>query len=376
MAHKSFDTIVIGAGGMGSATAYELARRGERVLALEQFSPVHDLGSSHGHTRIIRHAYYEHPSYVPLVTRAFARWHDLEQTTGRHLLTSCACLNLGRASGEVVPGVRASASEHRLPVDELNAIDLRREYPQFRLPEDYVGVREIEAGFLYVEDCVRAHLDAAGELGAELRGEEPVVRWSASANEVRVETTRDVYQAARLVITAGPWAGQLLGNLGAPLRLMRQTLLWFEPADPTAFRRDRFPIFLAETDAGAFYGLPMIDPRGVKVARHYGAPEVSSADEIDREVTVADADPVRTFLEQFLPRAAGEWRFGQACIYTLSPDRHFVIGLHPQHANVAFAAGFSGHGFKFAPAIGEVLADLVLEGQTPHDISLFRYDRW
>jgi sarcosine oxidase len=375
MIQTTFDVIVVGAGGMGSAAAFELARRGRSVLALEQFPLVHDRGSSHGHTRIIRRAYYEHPNYVPLVRRAFERWYDLEQRTGRHLLTECACLGIGPPDGEVVTGVLAAAREHHLAVDRIQAADLRTRFPQFRFDDGYVGVLERDAGFLYVEDCVLAHLDAARALGATIQPEEPVTGWGAGGDSVTVTTTRGTYHAGRLVLTAGPWAGRLLGDRGRRLRVMRQTILWFGTEDEAAFRRDRFPIFLADVPAGPFYGLPAIDGRGLKVARHYGAPELGGPEQVERAVRAADERPVRDFLTAHIPAAAGPLRYAQSCIYTLTPDRHFLIDLHPDHPNVAVAGGFSGHGFKFSAVVGEVLADLVETGRTSWLIDMFRFSR-
>jgi sarcosine oxidase len=375
MTHPAFDVIVVGAGGMGSAAAFELARRGRTVLALEQFPLVHDRGSSHGHTRIIRRAYYEHPNYVPLVRRAFERWYDLEQRTGRHLLTECGCLSIGRPAGEVIYGVLAAARKHDLAIDRLLPTDLQARFPQFRFDDDYVGVLERDAGFLYVEDCVRAHLDAAKSLGATIQSEEPVTGWQANGDGVSVTTTKGTYHAGRLVLTAGPWAAQLLGEVGQPLRVMRQTILWFGTEDESAFRRDRFPIFLADVSGGPYYGLPAVDGRGIKVARHYGAPELDSPDQVERAVRPADERPVRKFLTSHIPAAAGPLHDAQTCIYTLSPDRHFVIDRHPDHANVIVAAGFSGHGFKFASVVGEILADLVESGRTGWPIEMFRIGR-
>jgi sarcosine oxidase len=376
MTHPAFDVIVVGAGGMGSAAAFELARRGRRVLALEQFPLVHDRGSSHGHTRIIRRAYYEHPNYVPLVRRAFERWYDLEQRTGRHLLTECQCLSIGSPDGEVVSGVLAAAREHNLAVDRLLPVDLRTRFPQFQLDDGFVGVLERDAGFLYVEDCVRAHLDSAKSLGATIHAEEPVTGWQATGDGVTVTTTKDTYHAGRLVLTTGPWAGRVLGELGRRLRVMRQTILWFGTTDESAFRRDRFPIFLADVAGGPFYGLPAVDGRGLKVARHYGAPELESPEQVERAVRPADERPVRTFLATHIPGAAGRLNDGQTCIYTLTPDRHFVLDRHPEHANVAMAAGFSGHGFKFASVVREILADLTEKGRTDWPIEMFRIGRF
>jgi sarcosine oxidase len=375
MAQTAFDVIVVGAGGMGSAAAFELARRGRSVLALEQFPLVHDRGSSHGHTRIIRRAYYEHPAYVPLVRRAFERWYDLEQRTGRHLLTECASLGIGPPAGEVVSGVLAAARVHGLAVDQLSPVDLRSQFPQFRFDDSFVGVLERDAGFLYVEDCVLAHLDAARAVGATIQPEEPVASWEAHGDGVTVTTSKDTYRARRLVLTAGPWAGRLLGDRGRRLRVMRQTILWFGTTDAAAFRRDRFPIFLAEVPGGPFYGLPAIDGRGLKVARHYGAAELDSPDEVERAVRAADERPVREFLAAHIPGAASPLRYAQTCMYTLTPDRHFLIDLHPDHPNVAVAAGFSGHGFKFSSVVGEILADLVETGRTGWPIDMFRFAR-
>lgn len=371
-----FDAIVIGVGGMGSAAACELARRGRRVLALEQFALGHDRGSSHGHTRIIRKAYYEHPDYVPLVCRAFERWYDLEQRQGIHLLTECPCLSIGRADSPMIAGVRASAEQHHLPVESLSAAELRRRFPPFRFGDDSVGVLERSAGFLYVEDCVQAHACEAVRLGATVQDNEPVVSWQANEREVTVQTTADRYTAARLLLTAGPWAGQLLARRGACLRVMRQVVQWFGTRDDRQFRRDLFPLYIADTPQGHFYGFPVLNANGAKVAQHYGAPEWTHPSEIEREVKPEDEATTRAFLREYLPALDGPCRRASVCIYTLTPDRHFLIDLHPDHANVALAAGFSGHGFKFAPVVGEILADLAEKGRTDLPIGMFGIGRF
>lgn len=376
MTSNHFDVIVIGVGGMGSAACFELARRGFHVLGLEQFPLVHELGSSHGQTRIIRTAYYEHPNYVPLLRRAFARWYELERLRGVHLLTECGCLSLGKPDSEVVSGVQTAARQHSLPIRLLVGNALPSSFPQFRFASDYVGVLEQQAGFLYVEECVRAHIDAARGYGAEIHAEEPVRTWKVDGDRVAVTTDTGEYHSAKLVLTAGPWAGQLLARQGAHLRVMRQTLLWFSTVDDRQFQRDAFPIFIAEVPDGHFYGLPAIDRAGLKIARHYGAPELTSPAEIDRATSPDDEKPVRAFLHDHLPTANGPLRRAQTCIYTLSPDRHFIIDLHPEHKNVALAAGFSGHGFKFASVVGEILADLTEHGRTALPIDMFRFDRF
>jgi sarcosine oxidase len=366
------DVLVLGLGGMGTAAAWRLAQRGVSVVGLEQFSLGHDRGSSHGHTRIIRQAYYEHPAYVPLVRRAYEGWYDLEQARGEHLLTACPCLTLGPPSSELVQGVLRSAEEHRLPIEELSREEVVRRYAAFTPAADAVGVIEHTAGFLRVERCVLAMAAEVRRLGADLRDNEPATGWRREGDSVVVTTARGEYRAPRLVITAGPWAGRLLGECGSRLRVMRQVALWHGSSRPDLFRRDRFPIFIAETGAGYFYGIPAIDPRGVKVARHYGAPELPSVDGIDRAVADDDRAAVRGFLDAYLPAADGPCADGSVCIYTLTPDRHFLIDRHPEADGVVFAAGFSGHGFKFAPVVGEILADLALDGATRWPIDLFR----
>jgi sarcosine oxidase len=368
MSH-SFDVIVLGVGGMGSATCYELARRGRRVLGLEQFPLVHARGSSHGHTRIIRTAYAEGPAYVPLARRAFARWYELEQRTGRHLLTECPCLNAGPPGSTHVEGVRASVRAHTLAAEELTGDEINRRYPAFNFPADYTGIIERDAGFLYVEDCVRAHIDSAVSLGAEVHAEEPAREWKVVGDEVEVTTDKGTYRAARLVVTAGAWATKLLADVGVPLRVMRQTLLWFD-VPPERFRRDTFPIFIADAPEGAFYGLPMIDARGVKLARHYDAPELRGPEDVSWELTAGDEAALRPLAGRFV-RGLGPLSAGQVCMYTVTPDRNFVIDLHPRFPQVSVACGFSGHGFKFASVVGEIMADLAERGTTAHDIATF-----
>jgi sarcosine oxidase len=372
----SFDVIVLGVGGMGSAACFELARRGRRVLGLEQFPLVHARGSSHGHTRIIRTAYYEHPAYVPLVRRSFEKWYELEQFTGRHLLTECRCLNIGPEGSELVSGVRDSVREHGLAAEELTAGVIGRRFPAFQLHNDYVGILESNAGFLMVEDCVRAHIDAAVTLGTEIHAEELVRDWKVVGDGVEVTTAQGIYRAAKLIITAGAWATRLLADIGVPLAVMRQSLLWFDVGNRAAdFRRDTFPIFIADVPGGPFYGMPAIDRSGVKVARHYGAPELPNPDGVNWDVADEDVAAMRPLIDAYLP-GLGALTKGQVCMYTITPDRHFVVDLHPRYPQVTVACGFSGHGFKFAPVVGEVVADLAERGTTKHEIDFLSARRF
>jgi len=373
---QSFDVIVLGLGGMGSAACFELARRGRRVLGLEQFPLVHDRGSSHGHTRIIRTAYGEGPAYVPLAQRAFEKWYELEQLSGKHLLTECACLNVGFPKSEHVEGVRLSVRQHKLVAEELSASEIARRFPAFRFPDDYTGVVEQAAGFLYVEECVRTHCDMALSFGAIIQGEEPVRAWKVAGDNIEVTTDKDTYRAAKLVVTAGAWATKLLADIGVPLRVMRQVLTWFSlGSHAEKYLRNRFPVFIAEVPGGPFYGLPAIDRFGLKVARHYHAPELPNPDGVNWTPTPEDVAPVREFIDAYIP-GLGAHTKSQVCMYTVTPDHHFVMDLHPTFPQVSVACGFSGHGFKFATTVGEILADLAEHGRTRHEIAMFSAKRF
>jgi sarcosine oxidase len=266
--------------------------------------------------------------------------------------------------------------EHRLAAEELTGDEIRRRFPAFQFPADFCAVVERNAGFLFVEDCVRAHIDAARALGAEVHANEPVREWKADGAGVEVTTDRGAYRAARLVVTAGAWATKLLADVGIPLRVMRQVLTWFD-VRPRAesFRRDTFPVFLADVPGGPFYGLPALDPFGLKVARHYNAPELPDPDGVSWEPTADDGRAVRAFLDAHVPGVGGLTK-AQVCMYTVTPDRHFVIDVHPAYPQVSVACGFSGHGFKFASTVGEILADLADAGRTAYDIRTFAARRF
>jgi sarcosine oxidase len=368
---ETYDVIVLGLGGMGTAAAYELAHRGRRVLGIEQYELVHARGSSHGETRIIRKAYYEHPHYVPLLRRAYERWYELEQRSGERLLLECGVLSVGPSESEVVAGVLESAAQHALPIEEYGSTELKRRFPQFQVPDDWRGVLERDAGLLLVERCVAAHAEQARQRGAELHEQEEVLSWRADDRHVEVVTKRGRYAAETLVVTAGAWAPRLLADIGVPFSVMRQAPMWFGVSRPDDFRRDQFPCFCAYTPDGFFYGCPMLDGLGVKVALHYGAEQLRDPSAVDWEVHSADEAPLRRFVQAYLPQVDGEVTRGSICMYTLTPDRHFVIDLHPRHSNVVVAAGFSGHGFKFASVVGDILADLCEYGRTALPIEMF-----
>jgi sarcosine oxidase len=368
------DVIVAGLGGMGSAAAYQLAGRGQRVLGLEKFSPAHDKGSSHGRSRIIRQAYFEGAEYVPLLLRAYELWEQLEEETGQELMTLTGGLMIGREDGELVSGSVKSADEHDLPYEMLDAAEIRRRFPAYAPGPETVALYEENAGFVRPEETVKAHLDRADSLGANLRFEEPVLSWEASESGVGVKTPVDSYEAERLVISPGAWAPQLLGDLDLPLEVTRQVMFWYEPTGGLEpFLPERFPIFIWEPDDGnMFYGFPaQDDDRGVKAAFFRAGGVSTSPETIDREVREEEIGFLRGYLADHIPELAGRCLDARACMYTNTPDEHFVISVYPDNPRVVIACGFSGHGYKFCSVVGEILADLSIEGSTPHPIDLF-----
>lgn len=375
MVADSYDVIVVGLGAMGSATAYHLAKRGYRVLGLDAYTRGHKNGSSHGTTRIIREAYFEAPEYVPLVQRAYVLWREVEAESGRHLLTITGGLNIGTPESAFVSGARMSAQLHHLPYEELTNADVAGRFPAFRLPDGIVAIFEPTAGILAPEACVFAHLDLAARHGAAIRHGEPARRWSTDGEGVRVETERDSYTASRLVITAGPWAGEVLADVGLPLRVQRIVNVHFAPTAPALFMPERCPVYLMQVPEGDYYGFPALPGEGVKIGRH-DIGEVTTPHTIRRDVDPEEIAMLRDVLDRYMPGAAGDVLWTLTCMYTNTPDRHFVLDRHPAHGNVVYGAGFSGHGFKFASAIGEVLADLAMEGTTRHDIGFLSAARF
>jgi sarcosine oxidase len=364
---SEYDVIVVGLGAMGSAALYELSKRGQRVLGLEAFEPGHRRGSWHGESRVIRLAYYEHPSYVPLLLRAYELWADLERVSGEDLLHITGGLMIGRPESELVSGARASAEEHGLDYELLDAAELRQRYPALELANDEVALAEPRAGFLRPERCVETHVRLARAAGAETRYAEPVRSWQATAQGVQVTTDTGRYAADQVVFTCGARIGQVLGEDVAPVRAERVTLFWMEPLVPELFVIGRLPIYLWDTsDDGLFYGFPHVDWPGVKVSRHHSG-EFCDPEGVDRTVNAEDERKLRSSIQDRIPALNGPVVSSTVCLYENSPDGHFIIDRVPAQPNVIFGGGFSGHGFKFASVVGEILADMVTTGQaTPH----------
>ena len=361
---RSIDVVVAGLGAMGSAALYHLARRGVRVVGLDRYSPPHSLGSTHGLSRIIREAYYEHPLYVPLVQRAYELWAELESLSGRSLFRQTGGLMIGPRDGTLVAGARRSAREHALTFDELTADEARARFPAFAIPDGMSALHEPRAGVLDPEGGVAAHLELARASGADVRADEPVVRWHAERGRVRVVTAGGEYEAPRLALCTGAWTPSLVADLPVLLNVERQVMHWFTPARRAErFSPDHCPIAMIEyAPERLFYILPDSGD-GVKAAIHHEG-ILTNPEQVSRQIGRDEVDRVRELLRQYLPDAAGTLRRSATCLYTNTTDHHFLVDFHPRQAEVLIVSACSGHGFKFASAIGELAADL-LSGVAP-----------
>ncbi|MEM8678286.1 MAG: N-methyl-L-tryptophan oxidase [Planctomycetota bacterium] len=367
-----FDTVVIGVGGVGSAALFHLARRGQRVLGIEQFDLPHDRGSSHGHTRVIRQAYFEHPDYVPLLLEAYRGWRLLEQETSSALLHPIGLLEVGPPQGEVIRGAQEAADRHGLALERLDAAEVSQRFPALSVPEGCVGVFEPAAGYLRVEDCVRECARAAQHHGAEIHTHETVLDWSPRKGGIRVQTDQASYDTQRLIITAGAWTARHVA--GTDLEVRIKHLHWFPTHEPK-FLPSHCPIFLYELPQGVFYGFPNIDQRGIKLAEHSGGAPLVDPDHRSQGVDDADLQRVTEFGREILgvPGAPTEHA---RCLYTMSRDHHFIVDLLSKTPNVAFVGGLSGHGFKFAVVLGRAVADLVTQQETELPIDFLSRQRF
>jgi len=370
-----YDVVVAGLGAMGSAALFHLARRGVNVLGLDQFAPPHALGASHGETRVIREAYFEHPSYVPLVQRAYDLWAELERLSGDQLYLRTGGLMIGRPESNVLSGSLQSAREHQLPYELLPGAKINQRFPGLHPDADMSGVLEPRAGILFPEKCVAAHLSLALKAGAQVRTNEKLHQWSEDPTGVMLQTAHGIYHARKLVIASGAWISSLVPELRARLQVERQVLLWFKALDPDLFVPESFPIHLWEYEKDKmFYGFPDLGS-GVKVAFHHQG-ELTNAVTADRNVHGRDISRMRILLQRYLPEANGNFLRGTVCLYTNTPDGHFILDRLPANSNVILASPCSGHGFKFASAVGEVLANFALDQTPVFDLSLFRLDRF
>ncbi len=370
------DVIVAGLGAMGASAAWQLARRGVRVLGFDRFRPPHDRGSSHGGSRIIREMAFEGSQYVPLVRAASPLWATLEAEAGVPLLTSTGAIYIGAPDAGIIVQSRASAEAHGVAHEVLTSEEVRRRFPALAPGSGMVGLLERRAGLLRPERCVEALLSAARGVGAELRGDEPVLEWTARARGVTVRTNRGTYEADGLVLATGAWMPQVLAGIGVTLEVERQVQHWFAPAHEAAVLEPaRCPVYIWEdADGTVFYGLPLLDG-AVKCAVHHRG-ETTTADAVRREVAAAEVAAARAYAERFVPPAAGAHVRSAVCLYTNSPDGHFIVDRHPALPAVVLVSACSGIGFKFAPRIGEGAALLLVEGSAPDDLAQFGLARF
>jgi sarcosine oxidase len=371
---ETCDVIVIGCGGFGSSAMFHLAQRGLKVIGIDRFHPPHDRGSSHGETRIIRKAYFEHPSYVPLLHRAWELWEELSERVGERLIEQRDLLIAGPPDSEVIEGARLSARLYELPMESLTAAEAAIRYPAFRLPEDYAVAIESTSGYLWAERCVASHLSSAALFGARLRHDETVLSVSSSGAGVRVQTDRGCYSAGAAVVTSGAWTGQLLSDYARHISVLRKTLCWFPVTSENWIRKDRAPLFFVDAPESQFYGIPSVDGATVKVGMHTGGEVIPDPSTLSRQVTDEDERPISQFAGKYLGGIKPQASRSVICMYSMTPDGHFLLDRLPE-LPIVVAAGFSGHGFKFTSVLGEVAADLVERGQTGLDIGFLSAGR-
>ncbi len=371
-----FDVVVVGLGATGAAALHQLARRGARALGIERLTPGHDQGSSHGESRIIRLGYFEHPSYVPLLRRSYELWRELEAEASTKLLHITGILEIGPPGGEVVSGTLAAARMHDLPHQVMDAAETMRRFPAFKIPDNDVGVFQPDGGFIAAEAAIATMLAQARATGAEIQTGVAVHSVTPQGDGVCVETSAGAIDAPAVIVAAGPWLNKLLPGLPAQLRVTREVMGWFEPHNPAPFLAGPFPVFLLESPLGQHYGFPPWRGGLLKIAKHHHRNEAVDPDHVDRVVSAEDEALIRPAVSRYIPAAAGPLRLAKTCLYTVTPDHDFLIDRLPGAPNIVVASPCSGHGFKFAPVVGEILADLATEDGTGHDISRFRLGRF
>ncbi len=378
---KQFDAIVVGAGGVGSAAAYYLAKAGQKVLLLEQFELDHQNGSSYGQSRVIRYT-YDNPTYVDLMRDAYPLWFALEEEAGEKLYVKTGGLDFGFPETDTFQRMKASLDESRLPYEYLSQAEIAQRYPQFALEDGMAGLFNPDGGLLKTSRCVLAHARLAQARGATVIDQTPVLKIIPSESGVEVQTETETYGCDRIVLTVGSWAKGLLAEQGIdlPLKIMPCQLGFYEPKNAADFEPGKFPVFFAHMngDYGEMpYGIPHEDPSiGVKITTFYGWDTVDKPSEVDYTPSQAWTERIRNWANQYLPGAAGPLLYTRRCLYTVTPDKDFVVDQHPDYPHVVIGAGFSGHGFKFTTLMGKMLADLAVEGKTPHDTNLFKLSRF
>lgn len=376
-----FDVIVVGLGGVGSATCYALAKKGLKVLGIDQHQPPHGFGSSHGDTRIIRKSYFEHPSYVPLLKSAYSLWQEIESRSQTQLYYPTGLLEIGPGDGDVIQGILRSAAEHHLPIDKWSMQKAQERYPGIGGDPNWQAVFERDAGYLLVEKCIATYLSQAEQLGATLRYHQKMISWAGESHGVQVRLQHETIHAKKLVLCAGPWAQQALATYDLPLKVLRKHMYWYRCDTQDYLQSHGFPCFFFDTPDGYFYGFPEHGAYGLKVARHSGGTPVEQVDGThDRDQE--DQQLVEEFLSQYLPNVLGPQANPSAltrwsgCYYTMTPDENFIVDRLPDYPQVVVIAGLSGHGFKFTSVLGEIASHLAMETDCGLDIDFLGINRY
>ncbi len=374
---QTFDTIVAGVGGMGSAALYHLAKRGRRVLGIDRFEIGHAQGSSHGETRIIRMAYFEGSNYVPIVQRAYRLWDALSEETGTNIIRRTGSLEMSEPNFDFVDRSLASCLDHDLPYELLDAREAMRRFPAFQLHPETRAIFQPDGGYVLCEAATRAHIALARHHGAQLHTSETVFEFQATAHGgVEVRTNRGAYAAGSLILTTGAWMRQLVPALAGSLTTSKQAIAWFAPRTEAAFRPGTMPVFIHFSAEGEFYGFPQHSAQGVKVGGPHFARVPIDPDQPDRTPEPYQIDALCGFMARHLPDATGPPIAASGCIYTTTPDEHFVIDRLPGTPQVVAMSPCSGHGYKFASAMGEIAADLAMKGHTWADLTPFALSRF
>lgn len=373
---NQYDDIVIGVGGMGSATAYHLAKRDRKVLGLERYDIPHAMGSSHGISRIIRLAYYEHPSYVPLVRRSYELWEALQTKQGEQLLFETGSIDAAPAEDPLFQGSRKSCEEYGIDHEVLSGSEVNDRYPGYDLPEEHMAVYQPNGGYVLSERAIVAHVTQAQREGARIQAREQVTGWEPDGKGVRVETDRGEYYGKNLVVASGAWAAEQIEPLEGIAVPQRQVLAWLQPEVPKQFMPENYPVWNLQVEEGRFYGLPIVKVPGFKFGRYMHRQQDVDPDAMNREPEPEDEKLLREFANNYFPQGTGPTMGLATCMFTNTPDGHFIIDRHPEYPQVVFGAGFTGHGYKFVPVIGEVLADLTCEGETDRPIEFLSLDRF
>jgi len=371
---KTYDILVLGLGGMGSAIAYELAKRGVSVCGVEQYSARHNKGGTHGESRIIRKAYPEKPDYVPLLNRSYELWDELEQHWPEELRNECGFLVAAPGDSPYLQDLDNAYQQHPTQHEQWNASEVRQHFPQFSLPESYRAYFDPFGGFLHVGRCLMAHQKLAERHGADLSFDEAVQSWESSENGITLKTNKQIVQAKKLIIASGAWMKPELAKYDIQLKIWRRVIFWY--GEQLQFAPERFPSFVIEHQSTGFYGLPAVSDKGVKIGEHNIPFEIEKPEDADQPLTDHEEEVINRCVADIFPMLGSRHQFVKTCLYAVTPDHHFILDQHPEHENVLLAGGFSGHGYKFATVVGEVMTDLALEGKSNLPIDFLSLGRF